>query len=122
VGIPPKLTDEEELWVGSATPFFFHCSARQPPHHVHGTSSSSCGPINSKEKENYQNQQPERNQNNQRETEEGDGIEIGPAPSADRFRSSSPLTAADQGRRNRSKQASSLFAWLISHQPTILFS
>jgi hypothetical protein len=106
VGIPSELTDGEELWVGSATSFFFHCSARQPPHNAHDTSSSSHSPINSKEeKENHQNQRPERNQNNWRETEEGDGIKIGQAPSADRFRSSSPLTAADQGRRNRSKQA-----------------
>src|SRR5688572_7002266 len=70
--------------------------------------SSSCGPITSKEeKENRQNQRRQRNRNNRSETEGGDGIEIGPAPSADRFRSSSPLTAADRGGRSRSKQARS---------------
>ena len=60
-----------------------------------------------KKKQNRLNQRREKNQNSRSETEAGDGIEIRPAPSADRFRSSSPLTAADRGRRNRSEQARS---------------
>ena len=72
--------------------------------------SSTCGPNNQqsrKKRQNRLNQRREKNQNSRSETEAGDGIEIRPAPSADRFRSSSPLTAADRGRRNRSEQARS---------------